>query len=88
MVRQFLSIASFKTASKCWVPAAARHSNFRPFSSRERCVHFNNAEHEGFNLIANDDVLSEAAGSHSEVIFEPTVHSSEEVFTAGPVNKA
>lgn len=90
MVRQFLSIASIKTASRCWVPVTktSRAATIRSFSSRQRCVNFNTVEHDKVNLISNDDVLSaEDIGSHNDAPFEPVVYSSEEIFTAGPVNK-
>lgn len=63
---------------------------YRSFSSRQRCVNFNNIEHDSsVNLISNDDVFqAEDVKTVSETPFEPTVFSSEEVFTAGPVNKA
>lgn len=87
MVRQFLSVASFKTASRCWMPTTQAMA--RSFSSKQRFVNFGSIELEHVNLISNDDVLhAEETGGHAEVVFEPTVHSSEEIFTAGPVNKA
>lgn len=88
MTRKFLSVASFRTASRCWVPAYSKQATYRAFSSRQRCVNFNTIEHEN-NVISNDDILSaEEPKIHSEAPFEPVVFSSEEVFTAGPVNKA
>lgn len=89
MVRQFLSIASVKTASRCWVPVTktSRAATFRSFSSRQRCVNFNTIEQDKVNLISNDDVLSAEASSTTDAPFEPVVYSSEEIFTAGPVNK-
>lgn len=89
VARKFLSVSSFKTASRCWVPMT-KAPTYRSFSSRQRCVNFNNIEHDpSVNLISNDDVFqTEELKSAAETPFEPTVFSSEEVFTAGPVNKA
>lgn len=89
VARKFLSVSSFKTASRCWVPITKAHAN-RSFSSRQRCVNFNTFENDStVNMISNDDVLnSEDIKTVSETPFEPTVYSAEEVFTAGPVNKA
>lgn len=88
MVRKFLSVASFRTASRCWVPAHTKQATFRAFSSRQRCINFNSVEHEHVNLILNDDILSAEETKPSDTPFEPVVFSSEEVYTAGPVNKA
>lgn len=85
MVR-ILNISAFKTASRCWIPV--RHTAIpRHFSSRQRCVNFNNvSEH---TLVSNDDVFPlHAKEDHDFESFEPTVFSSEEVHTAGPVKKA
>ncbi|QWW23604.1 hypothetical protein CA7LBN_002405 [Candidozyma auris] len=74
MVRQILKVANFRTVSRCW-----------------RCINFNNInEHDNsVNLISNDDVFAAEEIKHqNEAPFEPTVFSSEDVFTAGPVNKA
>ncbi|SGZ56483.1 CIC11C00000004845 [Sungouiella intermedia] len=89
VARKFLSVSSFKTASRCWVPMTKAPA-YRSFSSRQRCVNFNTLEHDAtVNMISNDDVLqTEDIKNPSETPFEPTVFSSEEVFTAGPVNKA
>ncbi|ODV70196.1 hypothetical protein HYPBUDRAFT_179597 [Hyphopichia burtonii NRRL Y-1933] len=71
------------------ISSAGQNNNLRYFSSKQRCINFNNIKDA--HLVANDGVLSgeEAikAGS-SEEIFEPTIFSSEEIHTAGPVNKA
>ncbi|KAF3994181.1 hypothetical protein FT663_00151 [Candidozyma haemuli var. vulneris] len=93
MVRQILKVANFRTVSRCWVPAPMQTQQpmSRFFSSRQRCINFNNVnEHDnGVNLIANDDVFATEEVKHqNEAPFEPTVFSSEDVFTAGPVNKA
>lgn len=93
MVRQILKVANFRTVSRCWVPAlmAQQQPMLRFFSSRQRCINFNNInEHDNsVNLISNDDVFAAEEIKHqNEAPFEPTVFSSEDVFTAGPVNKA
>lgn len=91
MTRQIFNIAAFKTASRCWLPANSKQAIFpatlRHFSSRQRCVNFNNVSEISF--AANDTVMlsQEEAVPHSDV-FEPTVFSSEEVHTPSPVNKA
>ncbi|PSK38977.1 hypothetical protein C7M61_002284 [Candidozyma pseudohaemuli] len=92
-VTQILKVANFRTVSRCWVPAQIQSQQpmLRFFSSRQRCINFNNVnEHDnGVNLISNDDVFaSEEVKHQNEAPFEPTVFSSEDVFTAGPVNKA
>lgn len=93
--RQFLNISSYKTASRCWIPikqiSSGSSNNLRFFSSKQRCINFNNL-HES-NLIANDGVFTSAIHEELESTpdfesFEPTVFSSEEIHTAGPVNKA
>lgn len=93
--RNFLNISSYKTASRCWIPLkqinSGARNNLRFFSSRQRCVNFNNL-HEN-NVISNDGVLSsnideELKKSSDFEPFEPTIFSSEEIHTAGPVNKA
>ncbi|EGV61997.1 hypothetical protein PSN45_000712 [Yamadazyma tenuis] len=93
--RQILKVANFKTASRCWIPAAQPASS-RYFSSKQRYINFNLHSLSDANLIANDDVLTHEASKHTttriqhdkhEEVFEPTVYSSEEVHTAGPVNK-
>lgn len=61
----------------------------RHFSSKQRCINFNNLN-EGF-AVSNDDVLrhDDVRQTHLDLEpFEPTVFSSEEIHTAGPVNKA
>ncbi|KAF5212586.1 hypothetical protein EJF18_11133 [Clavispora lusitaniae] len=88
MVKQYLSLATFKTASRCWMPAYAQQPASRFFSSRQRCINFNNVDHENRHLVSNDDAFSAEDVSATEQPFEPTVFSSDEVFTAGPVNKA
>lgn len=89
VVTKFLAVSSFRTAARCWVPVAKQPVP-RYFSSRQRLVNFSNAnEHESASLVSNDDVFAvEDIKQNIETAFEPTVFSSEEVFTAGPVNKA
>ncbi|KAK6454360.1 uncharacterized protein RJT20DRAFT_130466 [Scheffersomyces xylosifermentans] len=92
MTRKFLNISSYKTASRCWIPIQSH--NLRQFSSKQRCVNFNNLSET--NLVSNDDILSTTGSTMVSAIaseveyetFEPTIHSSEEVLTAAPVNKA
>lgn len=85
MVKQYLRISSLQTASRCWLPTYRQQATSRLFLSRQRCVNFNTSEG---TLIANDDVIPEDARAAAEPYFEPSVHSMEEVFTAGPVNKS
>ena len=85
VTRRIFQVAQFKTASRHWLPVNSRAY----FSSRQRAVNFNNISEGG--LIANDDVFSSpvsatAAAEETET-FEPTVHSSDDVITAGPVNR-
>lgn len=85
MTSRFLPVSSLKTAARCWVPAS--RYPYRSFSLRQRLVSF--GDKDNVNLIANDDVFTAPEETHnSEKPFEPTVFSSEDVFTAGPVNKA
>ncbi|CAK7891334.1 hypothetical protein CAAN1_01S04632 [[Candida] anglica] len=89
MTRQIFNIASFKTASRCWLPANVKPHTLRHFSSRQRCVNFNNLNES--RVVANDNILThqqEESSSADFETFEPTVFSSEEIHTAGPVNKA
>lgn len=85
---KFLRISAFKTASRCWVPVqAVPNSTMRHFSSKQRCINFNNLN-EGF-AVSNDDILRPDETRSQELEpFEPTIFSSEDVHTAGPVNKA
>lgn len=90
--QKFFNIASYKTASRCWVPInnqikthMTQNTN-RFFSSQQRVVNFNNIADA--HTVSNDGVLSTYETPSSEEVFEPTVFSSEEVHTAGPVNKA
>ena len=80
---RIFNIASFKTASRCWVPAT-KPTTLRHFSSR--MVNFHTAGEA--RVVANDMVLSQKEErSHEHETFEATVFSSEEVHTAAPVNK-
>lgn len=83
VTKRIFHIAQFKTATRHWVPVYSRAY----FSSRQRCVNFNSISDS--NLIANDDILASSASAAEEAeIFEPTIHSSEDIVTAGPVNRA
>lgn len=75
MVRQFLPIASIKTASRCWVPVSktSRAATFRSFPSRQRCINFNTVEHDKANLICNDEVLAAHEVANMDTPFEPIV---------------
>lgn len=90
MSRHFLPISQLRTAARCWVPVYSKQPASRFFSSRQRCINFNNInEHDSaVNLIANDDVFASDDVHESEKPFEPTVFSLEDITTAGPVNKA
>ncbi|ODV78346.1 uncharacterized protein CANTADRAFT_6740 [Suhomyces tanzawaensis NRRL Y-17324] len=92
-------ISTYKTASRCWIPVNQnlKASIARNFSSRQRCVNFNNIS--SHNVVANDDVLAAGAGAHATgtssasaeeynfETFEPSIFSSEEIHTAGPVRR-
>lgn len=92
-VQKFMRLSSLKTSSRCWVAInqAPKRPNMRHFSSQQRSINFN-SNNEAF-LVSNDMVLAEANReeiSSTEEIesFQPTVFSSEEIYTASPVNKA
>lgn len=87
MSKTILSVASFRSASRCWIPVYLQPVATRFFSSQNRCVNFNNADHDTV-LVSNDDVFVVEEVAASEPTFVPSVFSSEEVFTAGPVKKA
>ncbi|CAI5756190.1 unnamed protein product [Candida verbasci] len=95
VTKRIFHIAQFKTASRHWLPITQSTINSRAFfSSKQRCVNFNNLnDSTSASLVSNDDVFttaSQQAATSSEdldVSFEPTVNSSEEIFTAGPVNR-
>ncbi|KAK6199939.1 uncharacterized protein RJT21DRAFT_37748 [Scheffersomyces amazonensis] len=106
VARRILHINAAKTASRCWLPINqysvqpkshsiySKLNNSRMFSSKHRCVNFNNVSDA--SLVSNDDVLSYQAANVSPAspssshpdYFEPTVASSEDITTASPVNKA
>lgn len=90
MSRKFLSVSAIQTASRCWVPVYTKQPMIRLFSLKQRCINFNNASDQEnvVNLISNDDTFSAEDFKASAEVFEPTIHSSEEIHTAGPVNKA
>jgi len=64
------------------------------YSSRIRCVNYNNIN--DISLVSNDDVINASAAAAATTTtkaedaepFEPTIYSSEDVHTAGPVNRA
>lgn len=85
---KIFNISTFKTASRCWIPAnqSLKTSLPRHFSSRQRCINFNNVSEA--NLVSNDDVMASAPSpSISEEVFEPTIHSHDEITTPGTYNK-
>lgn len=87
MSKTILSVASFRSAARCWIPVYSQLAASRFFSSQQRCVNFNNVDHDTL-LVSNDDVFLADETVTAEPAFEPSVFSSEEVFTAGPVKKA
>lgn len=84
---KILSVASFRTAARCWIPAYSQLAASRYFSSRQRCVNFNNAEHDTL-LVSNDNTFLAEETVAAEPTFEPSVFSYEEVHTASGVKKA
>lgn len=63
------------------------------YSSRIRCVNYNNIN--DISLVSNDDIINASASTTTTTsskedaeFFEPTVYSSEDIHTAGPVNRA
>ncbi|CUM65056.1 uncharacterized protein PRCAT00002678001 [Priceomyces carsonii] len=81
--KQFFSISTYKTAARCWIPVnqalrANGSANLRFYSSQNI-----NVKHRESSNGAND-----ATSGSSDETFHPTVFSSDEVHTAGPVNKA
>ncbi|KAI5957340.1 hypothetical protein KGF54_000268 [Candida jiufengensis] len=66
------------------------------YSSKIRCINFNNLN-DSISLVSNDDLFNNSSTStlssststtEESEIFEPTINSSEDIFTAGPVNRA
>ncbi|KAI5961863.1 uncharacterized protein KGF55_003834 [Candida pseudojiufengensis] len=66
------------------------------YSSKIRCINYNNLN-DSTSLVSNDDVFNTSNNSNTTTsnsssedneIFEPTINSSEDIFTAGPVNRA
>lgn len=90
MSRQIFNVSAFKTASRCWIPVntmqATMPATLRHFSSKQRCVNFNNIN--DISVVLNDVVMSTPSEEPDFESFEPTVFSSEDFHTAGPVNKA
>ncbi|KAI5949802.1 hypothetical protein KGF57_004625 [Candida theae] len=65
------------------------------YSSRIRCVNYNYNNINDVSLVSNDDVINASATSSTRSStnddaepFEPTIYSSEDIHTAGPVNRA
>lgn len=94
--QKFFNISAYKTASRCWIPVNQQmmvNNTNRFFSSKQRCINFNNITDS--HLVSNDSVLSSnietskpTSNAGNDEYFEPTIFSSEEIHTAGPVNKA
>ena len=89
-IRAFKSIANYKTASRCWIPATQlqRSNNMiRNLSSQQRHVNFSHITEN--NLVADDGIIANVQEDveSNEQEFEPVIFSSNEVSTAGPVNK-
>lgn len=85
MVKIF-NISTFKTASRCWIPVKQSQSALPRHFSQQRLVNFNNVGEA--SLVSNDDVFTSASKENHDEHYEPTVHSSEDFHTPGPVNKA
>ncbi|CAH2355906.1 hypothetical protein CLIB1423_38S00232 [[Candida] railenensis] len=88
--RQIFNISAFRTASRCWLPVNAKQvsvpATLRHFSSRQRSVNFANVRE--VSVVSNDTILIQQIEEHPDTEgFEPTVFSSEEVHTPGPVNR-
>ena len=108
VAQRILSISNIQTAARHWVPIAKHQMIKYPkaqqsrqliskrfYSSRIRCVNYNNIN--DVSLVSNDDIInaSSAATSSTKASskedaepFEPTIYSSEDIHTAGPVNRA
>ncbi|MCP8718503.1 MAG: hypothetical protein M5F18_04295 [Asgard group archaeon] len=82
VTQRILRISQLRTATRHYLPVYSR-----AFSSKQRCVNFQNLNEA--TLISNDAVFANAAPQVEETeSFEPTIHGSEDVVTAGPVNRA
>lgn len=82
VTQRILRISQLRTATRHYLPVYSR-----AFSSKQRCVNFQNLNEA--TLISNDTVFANAAPQVEETeSFEPTIHGSEDVVTAGPVNRA
>ena len=83
VTQRILRVAQLRTATRHYVPIYSR-----AFSSHQRCVNFQNLSSEA-TLISNDGVFANAAPQVEDTEnFEPTIHGSDDVVTAGPVNRA
>ncbi|RCK66015.1 hypothetical protein Cantr_01829 [Candida viswanathii] len=82
VTQRILRVAQLRTATRHWIPIYSR-----AFSSHQRCVNFQNISEAA--IISNDGVFANAAPQVEDPeYFEPTIHGSEDVVTAGPVNRA
>ncbi|RCK66065.1 hypothetical protein Cantr_01827 [Candida viswanathii] len=84
VTQRILRVSQLRTATRHYLPVYSR-----AFSSKQRCVNFQNLNEA--TLISNDNVFTNAnAAPQTEDAdsFEPTIHGSEDVVTAGPVNRA
>ncbi|KAG5420802.1 hypothetical protein I9W82_002683 [Candida metapsilosis] len=105
VAQRILSISNIQTAARHWVPIAKHQMIKYPkaqqsrqliskrfYSSRIRCVNYNNIN--DVSLVSNDDVINASSAAASSTSkddsepFEPTIYSSEDIHTAGPVNRA
>ncbi|KAI5970918.1 hypothetical protein CANMA_000078 [Candida margitis] len=90
----FLRISSIPTAARHWMPVAkpqlTQLTLKQFYSSRVRFVNYNNINE--ISLVSNDDIINATSTSANNKedgeVFEPTVYSSEDIHTAGPVNRA
>lgn len=96
--QRILSVAQFKTATRHWIPKTTQLTKSQLyakayFSSRQRCINFNNANDA--TLVSNDDVFTaqeamtttQSSSMDDTPYFEPIVFSNDEVTTASPVRR-
>ena len=82
VTQRILRVAQLRTPARHWVPIYSR-----ALSSHQRSVNFQNLSEA--SLISNDGVIANAAPQPEDTEnFEPTIHGSDDVVTAGPVNRA
>ncbi|EMG45405.1 hypothetical protein SBY92_000665 [Candida maltosa Xu316] len=86
VTNRIFHVSQLRTASRHWIPVYRR-----AYFSSQRAVNLENISES--ILISNDGVFpgnaeASAAASKSEEIFQPTIHGSEDVVTASPVNRA